>query len=212
MARPDSLKKRDDFTREGLLYGGGIPPQDGLDTPVFDRAVYEPSRELPLHVPFRRTDRDRRPGTPLPPEATGDPHPDRLARAEALRELLCKRDARLKIEGSVDRIDLTNNPGGLGTPKRRGGANSLPKTPDIEKPRATYKPVSPDIAKIEARRDGQVLFFATASEAAFCITGERLPKWIKAVQNVASGNTRKAFGWDFIRLRARAMAKARRRA
>lgn len=148
-------------------------------------------------IGFRRTDRDRRPGRPLPPEMTGDPAPDRLERAEALRQIILANDARHRIEGSVDREPIYKDARVNG--KGKGHAAS---TPDIEKPRATYIPVPPELAKFEARRDDQVLFFATASAAALCITGENLPKWTKAVQNVASGNTRKAFGWDFIRLQS----------
>lgn len=184
---------------------GNTPTQNGSDTPVFDRGYMETTvtgGSLP-HMSFTRTDRDRRPGRPLPPEMTGDPHPDRLARAKALRLAILERDRRLKIEGSVDRLDLTGNPGGYGTPKRRGGAHARSKTPDIPTPRSYYVDIPRETAAFEARRDDAVLLFPTLSEAARCLTGAMDPKHVKAIQNASGGVTKSAFGWEWTRLKSR---------
>lgn len=146
--------------------------------------------ESSVAIGFAVTPRDRRPGTPLPPEATGDPAPDRLERAEALRLAILKKDARTKIEGSVDRVK---------SPLPVRGKRSC--TPDVEKPRCTYIPCPPELAILEARRGDQVLLFATRSDACRVIGGERKEQWIKSIENAASGVTTQAFGWSWTRLR-----------
>jgi len=191
-----------------LDYRAGLRhPDAARDIPVFDRGNSQSTKaetriglgEGHSHVSlprFQRTDRDRRPGTPLPPEATGDPHPDRLARAETLRQLILAHDNRYRIDGSVDRVDLTE-------PKRRGGAHATSKTPDIEKPRSYYVDIPLENAVLEARRGDQVLLFPSLSEAARCLTGAMNPKMVKAIQNAAGGITKSAFGWEWTRLKSR---------
>lgn len=151
---------------------------------------------------FNRTDRDRRPGTPLPPEATGDPAPDRLERAEALRLMIAAKDARHRIEGSVDREPLYKDPRNNGK-----GKDHASKTPDIEKPRSYYVDIPEDAVRYEARRGAETLRFATVSDAARCLTGERNPKWCKAIQNAAGGITKGAFGWTWYRVGPRRGAR-----
>lgn len=150
---------------------------------------------------FTRTDRDRRPGKPLPPEATGDPHPDRLARAEALRQAILAKERKTKIEGSVDRVELKRQ-----TVLRETGRK--PQTPDIEIPRRTYRHVDPECRVLTATREGRVLYFATTTDAVMCLGGELKAGWVKAVQNAASGVTKTAFGWEWSRIEGR---RSRRR-
>jgi len=163
--------------------------------PVFDRARHDPQTRARLE-PFecRRTDRDRKPGKPLPPEATGDPHPDRLAIAEARRLAILAQDNRYRIEGSVDRENIRE-------PRPGPGKGHAGKTPDIETPRSYYIDLAVEDAAIEARRGDQVLYFHTTADAVRCITGERSPKWSKAIQNCLTGDTRQAFGWSWTRLK-----------
>ena len=183
-----------------------VPLASGSDTPVFDRARADPAPSTPApFLSFSRAASDRRPGTPLPPEMTGDPHPDRLARAEALRQALIEKDNRYRIEGSTDEQRAV----GL-RPEVRGrgkGSSTFSSTPDIPEPRSYYIDVLPEDAAVEARRGDQVLIFATLTDAARCMTGERSPKWVKAIQNAAGGVTKAAFGWEWTRLRSRQKAK-----
>jgi hypothetical protein len=185
-----------------------VPLPTGGDTPVFDVARGDPGPGPKGPAPFQyfaRVASDRRQGTPLPPEATGDPHPDRLARAEAIRKQIEAHDNRYRIEGSTDeQRALGLRPEGRGRGK---GSSTFSSTPDIPEPRSYYIDVLPEDAAVEARRGDQVLLFATLSDAARCMTGERSPKWTKAIQNAAGGVTKSAFGWAWTRLRSRQKAK-----
>lgn len=186
--------------------------QNHPDTPVYDRGKAPVSAfaehraglsqsntgrhsrdpDSAVAIGFRRTDADRRPGKPLPPEATGDPHPDRVAVAERIRLALLAKDNRYRIEGSVDRVDVTT--------ARRGPKSS---TPDIEKPRRYYVDIPAASATFEARRGDDVLYFMTVTEAARCMTGERKDNWQKAIRNAMGGVTKSAFGWTWTRLKSR---------
>lgn len=178
------------------------------DIPVFERGYstsLNPSTRMGLgegigpRMRFSCLPQDKRPGKPLPPEATGDPAPDRLERAEALRQAILKQESRLKIDGSVDRIDIRESR------NTKRGPRTL--TPDLEKPRSHYIAIDPENARFEARRGDQVLLFPTASEAARCMMGEHNPKWAKAVQNAAAGITSQAFGWAWYRVGPRRGAR-----
>jgi len=187
-------------------FAQGTEPSFHSEVPVFDRG----KREVVPHprsgdaYGFRAASQ-RRPGTPLPPEMTGDPHPDRLALAEERRKQIAERDARYRIEGSTDE----QRAAGLrrDVPRRGKGGSTFSSTPDIPEPRSYYIDVLPEDAAIEARRGDQVLLFLTLSDAARCMTGERSPKWAKAIQNAAGGITKSAFGWDWYRLRSRQKPK-----
>jgi len=171
----------------------GAEPSFQGEVPVFDRASHAPaSRTHHSDTYGFRARSGSKPGTPLPPEATGDPHPDRLARAEALRLALAQKDNRYRIEGSEDRVDVQT--------ARRGPKSS---TPDIEKPRSYYIDVPAASAYVEGRRGEDVLYFMTISEAARCMTGESRDVWRNAVKNAADGTVKGAFGWTWTRLRSR---------
>ena len=174
-------------------FAQGVEPSYHSDVPVFDRASHNPIPH-PRHGDAYgfRAKGDRRSGTPISPEMTGDPHPDRLARAEALRLALIAKDNRYRIEGSEDRVDSE--------PRFRGPQS---KTPDISVPRSYYIDVPADEAFIEGRRGEDVLYFMTISEAARCMTGESRDVWRTAVKNAADGTTKGAFGWTWLRLRSR---------
>lgn len=174
-------------------FAQGVEPSYHSDVPVFDRASHDPvSRPRSSDTYGFRARAGGKPGTPLPPEMTGDPHPDRLARAEALRLALTQKDNRYRIEGSEDRVD--------GEPKPRAPQS---KTPDISIPRSYYVDIPADEAFIEGRRGEDVLYFMTISEAARCMTGESRDVWRTAVKNAADGTTKGAFGWTWLRLRSR---------
>jgi hypothetical protein len=189
-----------------LLWEQATPRTLVEDLPVFDRGKDQAAwGGRVATATFARAASDRRPGTPLPPEATGDPHPDRLARAEAIRKQIEAHDNRYRIEGSTDEQRAVGlRPEGRGRGK---GSSTFSSTPDIPEPRSYYIDVLPEDAAVEARRGDQVLLFATLSDAARCMTGERSPKWAKAIQNAAGGVTRGAFGWEWARLRSRQKAK-----
>lgn len=188
-----AFQQRDEFYR-GRDTHTLVPAQTGVDTPVFDRAAFTPARTSYPSAAFSRTDADRRPGKPLPPEATGDPHPDRLAIAERTRQAIIAQEARYRIEGSVDREDLRT---------RGPGRKSRSQQPDVETPRGYYVDVAPEDAALEARRGDQVFYFMSCSDAARCMTGERTPKWAVAVKNAAGGVSKHAFGWTWTRLKSR---------
>lgn len=174
---------------------GNVPRATGKSLPVFDRGHLRDEKTVqPLSAPFGRNARDNLIGKPLPPEATGDPHPDRVANSDRLRENMAKRDGRTKIEGSVDRECVL-------TPREHNKGRSL--TPIIETPRSYYVDIPDKLVKLEARRGDQVLRFPTVTEAARCLTGTSDPKHHKAIQNAAGGVTRQAFGWEWTRLASR---------
>lgn len=178
------------------------------DVPVFDRRDV-PNRVrgaaktgLASHasdtygaIGFKRTDTDRRLGKPLPPEATGDPRPDRLEHAERIRLAILEKDNRYRIEGSCPDEELRRH-----APRRYAARSS---TPDIEKPRSYYIDIAPEDAALEARRGDQVLLFATTSDAVRCLTGTYKDAYNKAIQNAAGGVTKSAFGWEWTRLKSR---------
>ena len=196
------------FTQERHIneISQGEEPSFQGEVPVFDRASHDPASRTHHRDTYGfRARSGSKPGTPLPPEATGDPHPDRLARAEAVRKQLEAHDNRYRIEGSTDEQRAL----GL-RPEVRGrgkGSSTFSSTPDIPEPRSYYIDVLPEDAAVEARRGDQVLIFATLTDAARCMTGERSPKWVKAIQHAAGGVTKAAFGWEWTRLRSRQKAK-----
>lgn len=171
----------------------GAEPSFQGEVPVFDRASHDPASRTHHRDTYGfRARSGSKPGTPVPPEMTGDPHPDRLARAEALRLALIEKDNRYRIEGSVDRVDVQT--------ARRGPKSS---TPDIEKPRSYYVDIPAASAALEARRGDDVLYFMTVTEAARCMTGEIKDNWQKAIRNAMGGITKSAFGWEWTKLKSR---------
>jgi hypothetical protein len=183
------------FTQERHIneISQGEEPSFQGEVPVFDRASHDPAARSHHRDTYGfRARSGSKPGTPLPPEMTGDPHPDRLARAEALRLALIEKDNRYRIEGSEDRVDSS--------PVPRGQRS---QTPDIPLPRSYYVDIPADEAFIEGRRGEDVLYFMTISDAARCMTGESRDVWRTAVKNAADGATKGAFGWTWLRLRSR---------
>lgn len=186
--------------------GGLHKMEKGQDMPVFDRnhprgeaevrAGLTPRMSGLAGVSFARTERDRRQGTPVTAQLMGDPAPDRLAVAEALRQQLLAKTNRFKIKGSEDRIKLR------GAYDNR--AQNMSKTPDTPKPLGYYVDIAPEDAALEARRGDDVLYFLTRTDAARCLTGVRgNMKAVKAIENASSGVTMSAFGWTWTRLKSR---------
>lgn len=142
----------------------------------------------------RRDEKDRRAGTPITAQLLGDPHPDRLAIAEARREAIRAAESKFKLEEP--------DTSGKGQPELGRAKPSKSRTPDIPEPLGGYIPVPEHLAGIEARREDTVLYFLTARDAARCITGLAEKRQIAAVNNAALGLVQRAWGWEFIRLRS----------
>lgn len=171
---------------------------DGL--PVFDRGSIPPRTLSRVAQPalrtalgFSRNDRDARPGTPVP---CGEPHPDRLAIAEAIRQQLLAQEARYRIGGATE---------GEGPEARRlrgmdkGPRKSSSQTPDIPEPLGRYYKAS--YVAVIARRDGRELIFASPRAAVTCLTGKPATlQGIAAVTNAAKGVVRGAYGWTWERV------------
>lgn len=176
-----------------------------LDVPVFDKgktAARDPNLSVGLAARssgrteetkgFSRNPNDARPGTPVP---CGEPHPDRLAIAEALRAQLEAREAKWKLPGGMVATDAKGN-------YRRGGERqrkSNGQTPDIPEPLGPYH--APETTVIIGRRGARALRFATIREAVVCITGEPATRsGLNAITNAARGTVRGAYGWTWERV------------
>jgi len=142
----------------------------------------------------RRDEKDRRPGVSVTAKLLGDPDPDRLAKAEALRATIRASESKFKLEEP--------DTSGRGQPELGRAKPTKSRTPDIPEPLGSYVPVPEHVAGIEARREGRVLYFLTSRDAARCITGLAEKRQIAAVNNAALGLVKKAWGWEFIRLRS----------
>lgn len=197
-----------DHEREGRRPRGLSDPRkrrtvgyDGktLDLPVFDRARAAGSRDpahriglsnlgggdLPLR--FTRRPEDDRPGRPVP---FHEPDPDRLAKAEALRQMLLAQDERRGV--SLSTAAQTR-------PRHHVTAGRTGRTPDIPEPRGVIPNIPREQANVMATRDGRTLYFKSAAQGERVMTGD-IHALGKAVQNAAGGITRGAFGWEWTRI------------
>lgn len=169
-----------------------------LDFPVFDRARAAGSRDpsariglsnlsgadLPLR--FTRRPEDDRPARRVP---FHEPDPDRLAKAEALRQMILAQDERRSVSLST----------AAQTRPRHHVAGRTGMTPDIPEPRGIIPNVPREQANVMATRDGRTLYFKSAAQGERVMTGDAQANG-KAVQNAAGGITRAAFGWEWTRI------------
>lgn len=141
----------------------------------------------------RRDERDRKQGTPVTAQLMGDPAPDRLERAEALRQALVAKTNRFKIEGSADE--------GLKIRTAYDGRKPRSSTPLIPEPRGKYIEPPLSARKIAGRRGTRVLYFATVRDAHKCLLNED-PGASGAyhIKNAVGGVTKSAYGWTWERL------------
>lgn len=141
---------------------------------------------------FKRTDKDRRQGTPVTAKLMGDPAPDRLERAEALRQQLVAKTNRFKIDGSDDNVKIRG---------AYDGRKARSSTPDIPEPFGEYIEPAESLRIIAGRRGDRVLYFCTPRDATRCLTGKD-PGASGAyhVKNAVLGVTKSAYGWTWERL------------
>jgi hypothetical protein len=119
-----------------------------------------------------------------------EPDPDRLAKAEALRQMILAQDKRRGVSLSTA---AQTRPRHYVTTGRTG------MTPDIPEPRGVIPNVPREQANVMATRDGRTLYFKSAAQGERVMTGD-IHSLGKAVQNAAGGITRGAFGWEWTRI------------
>lgn len=172
-----------------------------LDLPVFDRARAVGSGDPVARIGlssnlasgneafsrFTRRPEDDRPGRPVP---FHEPDPDRLAKAEALRQMILAQDERRGV--SLSTAAQTR-------PRHHVTTGRTGRTPDIPEPRGVIPNVPREQANVMATRDGRTLYFKSAAQAERVMTGDAQANG-KAVQNAAGGITRGAFGWEWTRI------------
>lgn len=173
------------------------PPVAG-ETPVMDRAApaYGASNRGHLATTGsgfnKRDDKDRKPGTRVP---FHEPDPDRLAKAEALRQAILAQEQRRGGTGVYAHKPIKPK-----APSHRyygAAVSTLPDVPvDKVWPRYDCREES---AAVSGERDGVVLFFESAVKAQTAMTGRTNNG--KNIANAAAGITRGAYGWKWTRLR-----------
>ena len=144
---------------------------------------------------FRRRPGDGRPGTPVP---CGEPHPDRLAIAEALRAQIEAQEGKWKlVELPATGRAKRGEPRGRGMDKNPRASSS--RTPDIAEPLGRY--VEPSAVVVIGTRGARALRFATIREAVVCLTGKpATQQGLNAITNAAKGVVRGAYGWTWERV------------
>ena len=188
--------------------------EDAGQTPVFDKSrtfSTDPSVVLGLsrltlggagrgdgsnaRTVFSRRPDDSRPGTPIP---WGDPHPDRLAIAEALRAQIEAQEGKWKLtELPATGRAKRGEPRGRGMDKNPRASSS--RTPDIAEPLGRY--VEPGTVVVIGTRGARALRFATIRDAVVCITGKPATQsGLNAITNAAKGVVRGAYGWTWERV------------
>ena len=201
-----------DYEREGRLPRGvgdrrgrvmrDLETNAPMDTPVMDRGEHSRSPTtragLLTHVSTarsgfnKRDDKDRKPGTRVP---FHEPDPDRIAKAEALRQAILAQEQRRGGTGAYAHKPIKPK-----APAHRYYGATVSSLPDV-----TVDKVWPhytcleESAAVRGERDGVVLFFGSAVQAQTAMTGRTNNG--KNIANAASGITRGAYGWKWTRLR-----------
>lgn len=192
-----SLRSREEYRRtveghQSRLVGHPVAEggTDSHDVAVFDKAraqTLNGAVRVGLAGPyskgpsFRRTDRDRRPGTRVP---FHEPEPDRAEKAEAIRQMILAQEARHAEKFTAARPTTFYRS----------------KTPDTPNPPGPLPVVAPEEAKLKATRGDRVLYFRGPTEAARAMTGCAKPATTKNIQNAAGGITKSAYGWTWERI------------
>lgn len=169
-----------------------------LDTPVMDRNIPAKTSDRRGAISTtgsgfnKRDDKDRKPGTRVP---FHEPDPDRLAKAEALRQAILAQEQRRGGTGAYAHKPIKPK-----APAHRYYGTAVSSLPDVPVdkvwPRYTCLEES---AAVRGERDGVVLFFGSAVQAQTAMTGRTNNG--KNIANAASGITRGAYGWKWTRLR-----------
>ena len=140
----------------------------------------------------RRDDKDRRPGTPIP---FHEPDPDRLAKAEALRQSILAQEKRRGLGAYGRKIVRQPEPA-----KRMFYGAAVSKLPDVPVDKVWPHYNCPEAgAAVRGERDGVVMLFASAVKAQTAMTGRENNG--KNVANAAAGITLGAYGWQWSRLK-----------
>lgn len=195
-----ALKDPAPFYNTTVAFAATPPPLSDAALPVFDRGALkkpeEPRRgsytSKDLTAINKRDDKDRKPGTRVP---FHEPDPDRLAKAEALRQAILAQEQRRGGIGAYAHKPIKPK-----APAHRYYGTAVSSLPDVPVdkvwPRYTCLEES---AAVRGERDGVVLFFGSAVQAQTAMTGRTNNG--KNVANAASGITRGAYGWKWTRLR-----------
>ena len=140
----------------------------------------------------RRDDKDRKPGTRVP---FHEPDPDRLAKAEALRQAILAQEQRRGGTGAYAHKPIKPK-----APAHRYYGTAVSSLPDVPVDKVwPHYTCLEESAAVRGERDGVVLFFGSAVQAQTAMTGRTNNG--KNVANAASGITRGAYGWKWTRLR-----------
>lgn len=193
------------FTSIAAQFGHTAPFQEGDDTPVFDKrhahntdaasrvGLGSDSRSS---ASFTRKPSDSRPGTPVP---FGEPHPNRLEIAEAIRLSIMAKEQKYGT-GLTDPETGNYRPRKAAVHLYRPAVQTrgVSKYPDIPSPPGPY--AVPNRARLRAERDGNILFFESTRAAAVCFLGKGDKVYQQVIDNAARGRTTHAFGWTWARI------------
>lgn len=180
------------------------PPACEGETPVMGRASLPAQASQAYQAHHRghtsttgsgfnkRDDKDRKPGTRVP---FHEPDPDRLAKAEALRQAILAQEQR-RWGNQERQINRGPDPA-----KRFRSETSTSTLPDVllAQVRTGYACREED-ASVRGERDGTVLFFKNGVRAQAAMTGLRTNNG-KNIANAAAGITRGAYGWTWTRMK-----------
>lgn len=205
LSTPTRTKRREPAKYEQTNYAEALsvkaPPVYG-EVPVMDRNIPAKTSDRRGAISTsssgfnKRDDKDRKPGTRVP---FHEPDPDRLAKAEALRQAILAQERRRWGSQERDPCKINRQP----APAKAvlhgaaAAASSLPDVP-VDKVWPHYTCLE-ESAAVRGERDGVVLFFGSAVQAQTAMTGRTNNG--KNIANAASGITRGAYGWKWTRLR-----------
>ena len=201
LSTPTRTKRREPVKYEQTNYAealsGKAPPVYG-EVPVMDRnipAKTSDRRGLTSTASSgfnKRDDKDRKPGTRVP---FHEPDPDRIAKAEVLRQAILAQEQRRGGTGAYAHKPIKPK-----APAHRYYGTAVSSLPDVPVdkvwPRYDCREES---AAVSGERDGVVLFFESAVKAQTAMTGRTNNG--KNIANAAAGITRGAYGWKWTRLR-----------
>lgn len=202
-----ALKDPAPFYDTRTAYAASAKPPVLEDTPVMDRGEHSTNPETRVgftikHVTTlgsgfnKRDDKDRKPGTRVP---FHEPDPDRLAKAEALRQSILAQERRRWGSQERDLGKINRQPApAKAVLHGAAAASSLPDVP-VGKVVPGYTCL-PAVASVRGEREAVVLFFESGVLAQAAMTGVR-ENTGKNVANAAAGITRGAYGWNWTRLR-----------
>jgi hypothetical protein len=133
-----------------------------------------------------------RPGRPIP---FHEPEPDRLAKAELIRQTHERKDAeRLARADQNEAARLAS--GLMPTARERYGRPSVNRTPPVDNPDTSFC-CAPEDAAIRAERNGVVLYFANTRQAEYAMAGvEAGKKRFRISGSLSESRTYDRSGWN----------------